>query len=105
MNTQLKKGILDVCVLAVLNHGESYGYKILKDSADLIDLSESTLYPILRRLEAGNCLTVRSVEHEGRLRKMYTITDEGKAQLTDFLSDWSEVERIYSYIKESVEFD
>ena len=105
MNTQLKKGILDVCVLAVLNHGESYGYKILKDSADLIGLSESTLYPILRRLEAGNCLTVRSVEHEGRLRKMYTITDEGKAQLTDFLSDWSEVERIYSYIKESVEFD
>lgn len=105
MNTQLKKGILDVCVLAVLNRGESYGYKILKDSAGLIDLSESTLYPILRRLEAGKCVTVRSVEHEGRLRKMYTITKEGKAQLTDFLSDWSEVEKIYSYIKESVEFD
>lgn len=105
MNTQLKKGILDVCVLAVLNRGESYGYKILKDSAGLIDLSESTLYPILRRLETGKCVTVRSVEHEGRLRKMYTITKEGKAQLTDFLSDWSEVEKIYKYIRESVEFD
>lgn len=105
MNVQLKKGLLDICVLAVLNHGESYGYKILKDLGDLIDLSESTLYPILRRLETGNCVTVRSVEHEGRLRKMYTITSTGKAQLVDFLTDWKEVERIYQYIKESVDLD
>lgn len=105
MNAQLKKGLLDICVLAVLNHGESYGYKILKDLGDLIDLSESTLYPILRRLETGNCVTVRSVEHEGRLRKMYTITSTGKAQLVDFLTDWKEVERIYQYIKESVDLD
>lgn len=105
MNAQLKKGLLDICVLAVLNHEESYGYKILKDLGELIDLSESTLYPILRRLETGNCVTVRSVEHEGRLRKMYTITPTGKAQLVDFLTDWKEVERIYQYIKESVDLD
>ncbi len=105
MNAQLKKGLLDICVLAVLNREESYGYKILKDLGKLIDLSESTLYPILRRLETGNCVTVRSVEHEGRLRKMYTITPTGKAQLVDFLSDWQEVERIYQYIKESVDLD
>lgn len=105
MNVQLKKGLLDICVLAVLNHEESYGYKILKDLGGLIDLSESTLYPILRRLETGNCVTVRSVEHEGRLRKMYTITPTGKAQLVDFLADWKEIETIYQYIKESVNLD
>lgn len=105
MNAQLKKGLLDICVLAVLNHEESYGYKILKDLGELIDLSESTLYPILRRLETGNCVTVRSVEHDGRLRKMYTITPIGKAQLVDFLTDWKEVEKIYQYIKESVDLD
>lgn len=105
MNAQLKKGLLDVCVLSVLNRGESYGYKILKDLGEYIELSESTLYPILRRLEAGNCVTVRSVEHEGRLRKMYTITNTGKMQLMDFLADWKEVERIYQYIREGVDLD
>ncbi len=105
MNAQLKKGLLDICVLAALNHEESYGYKILKDLGGLIDLSESTLYPILRRLETGNCVTVRSVEHEGRLRKMYTITPTGKAQLVDFLSDWKELETIHCYIKESVDLE
>lgn len=105
MNAQLKKGLLDVCVLSVLNRGESYGYKILKDLSPYIDLSESTLYPILRRLEAGKYVTVRSMEHDGRLRKMYTITHTGKMQLVDFLTDWNEVETIYQYIKEGVELD
>ncbi len=105
MNVQLKKGLLDVCVLSVLNRGESYGYKILKDLGKCIELSESTLYPILRRLEAAKYLTVRSVEHEGRLRKVYTITEAGKTQLTDFLADWKEVETIYQYIKEGVTHD
>ncbi len=105
MNTQLKKGILDVCVLSVLNRGESYGYKILKDLSGYIDLSESTLYPILRRLETSKCVTVHSVEHEGRLRKMYTITDEGKQQILEFLRDWKEIETIYRYIKEGIDCD
>lgn len=100
MNAQLKKGLLDVCVLSVLSRGESYGYKILKDLTPYVDLSESTLYPILRRLEAGGCLTVRSIEHEGRLRKMYAITPSGHQQIRDFLEDWKEVQRIYHYIEE-----
>ncbi len=105
MNAQLKKGILDVCVLSVLNRGESYGYKILKDLAPFVDLSESTLYPILRRLEAGKCLQVHSVEHEGRLRKMYTITETGRQQILDFLKDWKELETIYHYIEEGIACD
>ncbi len=100
MNAQLKKGLLDVCVLSVLSRGESYGYKMLKDLTPYVDLSESTLYPILRRLEAGGCLTVRSIEHEGRLRKMYAITPAGRQQIRDFLEDWKEVQVIYHYIEE-----
>ena len=105
MNAQLKKGLLDVCVLSVLCRGESYGYKILKDLGEYTELSESTLYPILRRLELSGCVTVHSVEHEGRLRKMYSITAAGKGQILEFLDDWKEVERIYSYIKEGINFD
>ena len=100
MNAQLKKGLLDVCVLSVLNRGESYGYKILKDLTPYIDLSESTLYPILRRLESSKCLTVHSVEHDGRLRKMYAITEAGQQQIRDFLEDWKEITTIYRYIEE-----
>lgn len=105
MNIQLKKGLLDVCVLSVLSRGESYGYKILKDLSPYVDLSESTLYPILRRLETSKCVTVRSVEHEGRLRKMYTITELGNQQILEFLNDWKEVETIYQYIKEGIACD
>lgn len=105
MNTQLKKGILDVCVLAVLSRGESYGYQMLKDLSKLIELSESTLYPVLRRLEAAGYVYVHSIEHEGRLRKMYTITPNGKAQMIDFLNDWKELQIVYEYIKESVNHD
>lgn len=102
INTQLKKGLLDVCVLSAVSRGESYGYKILKDLSEYIEISESTLYPILRRLEAGSCLTSYSVEHEGRLRKMYSITPVGRQQLRDFISDWQEVENIYRYIEEGM---
>ena len=105
MNAQLKKGLLDVCVLSVLSRGESYGYKILKDLSLYIDLSESTLYPILRRLELSGCVVVHSVEHEGRLRKMYNITPEGRRQILEFLEDWKEVDTIYRYIKEGADCD
>ena len=74
MDIQLKRGILDVCVLAAIKGEASYGYQIIKDMKPYVELSESTLYPILRRLEAQELLTVRSVEHNGRLRKYYHIT-------------------------------
>lgn len=105
MNTQLKKGLLDVCILSVLNRGESYGYKILKDLAPYLEISESTLYPILRRLESSKFVIVHSVEHKGRLRKIYSITDSGRQQLIEFLNDWKEVKIIYEYIKEGIDYD
>ena len=98
MDVQMKRGLLDVCVLAAIQSEDSYGYQIIKDIKPYVDVSESTLYPILRRLEEGRLLTVRSVEHNGRLRKYYHITDAGKARIEDFKQDWKEMESIYRFI-------
>lgn len=98
MDVQLKRGLLDVCVLAAIKDEESYGYKIIKDLKPYLTLSESTLYTILKRLEVMNMLTVRSVEHEGRLRKYYHITDVGTARIESFKEEWKEVISIYQFI-------
>ena len=98
MDVQMKRGLLDVCVLAAIQSEDSYGYQIIKDIRPYVDVSESTLYPILRRVEEGRLLTVRSMEHNGRLRKYYHITDAGKARIEDFKEDWREMESIYRFI-------
>lgn len=98
MDIQLKRGLLDVCVLAAIRESDSYGYKIMKDMKPYIDLSESTLYTILKRLEAGNMLTVRTAEHEGRLRKYYRITEVGVKRIEDFRRDWQEILAIYKFV-------
>ena len=98
MDIQLKRGLLDVCVLAAIKDEESYGYKIIKDLKPCIALSESTLYTILKRLEAANMLTVRSAEHDGRLRKYYRITKEGLKRLCEFKDEWREVMLIYEFV-------
>ncbi len=103
MDIQLKRGLLDVCVLAAIKDGESYGYKIIKDMKPYIDMSESTLYTILKRLELAKLLTVRSAEHNGRLRKYYKITKEGLGRIEDFKDEWREVMAIYKFVtKEDV---
>ena len=106
MDTQLKRGILDVCVLAAIKDQESYGYKIIKDMAPFIELSESTLYTILKRLETAQMLTVRTAEHGGRLRKYYKITPLGLQRIEEFKSDWKEIISIYNFVtKESNIYD
>ncbi len=98
MDIQLKRGMLDVCVLAAIRNGDSYGYKIIKDTKPYTELSESTLYTILKRLEAAGMLTVRSAEHDGRLRKYYHITDAGIRRLEKFREDWREISAIYRFV-------
>lgn len=98
MDIQLKRGLLDACVLAAIKNEDSYGYRIIKDMKPYLEMSESTLYTILKRLEAGNMLTVRSVEHEGRLRKYYHITREGQRRIEEFKEDWKEINAIYNFI-------
>lgn len=100
MDAQLRRGILDVCVLAAIKNEDSYGYKIIKDLNPIIKLSESTLYTILKRLEEGKMLTIRTVEHEGRLRKYYHITELGLRRINDFKGEWKELMNIYSFILE-----
>ena len=98
MDVQLKRGLLDVCVLAAIRTADSYGYQIIRDMKPYVEISESTLYPILRRLESQNLLTVRTAEHNGRLRKYYRITQAGKERIEEFKEEWKEIVSIYEFI-------
>ena len=98
MDIQLERGLLDVCVLASIQSEDSYGYKIIRDIRPYLEMSESTLYTILKRLETGGMLTVFSIEHEGRLRKYYHITDRGIDRIKEFKNDWQEMISIYRFI-------
>ena len=98
MDVQLKRGLLDVCVLAAIQNEESYGYKIIKDMNPYLAMSESTLYTILKRLESAAMLTVRIAEHGGRLRKYYRITDAGRARIAEFKEEWKELLSIYQFV-------
>ena len=98
MDIQLKRGLLDVCVLAAIKSEDSYGYKIIKDMKPYLELSESTLYTILKRLETANMLSVRAAEHGGRLRKYYRITSEGRKRIEDFKEEWKEIMSIYRFV-------
>ncbi len=98
MDIQLKRGLLDVCVLAAIKDEDSYGYKIIKDLKPYIALSESTLYTILKRLESAAMLTVRTAEHGGRLRKYYHITAKGLARIEEFKAEWDELLTVYRFV-------
>lgn len=98
MDIQTKRGLLDICVLAAIKDVDSYGYQIIKDLTPYIEISESTLYPILRRLEESKLLKVYSVEHNGRLRKYYRILPAGLTRIEDFYEDWKEILEIYKFI-------
>ena len=98
MDIQLKRGLLDVCVLAAIKNEDSYGYQIIKDMKPYVEMSESTLYTILKRLESADLLTVRSAEHNGRLRKYYHITERGLKRIQDFKEEWKEVISIYRFV-------
>ncbi len=98
MDVQLKRGLLDVCVLAAIRTADSYGYQIIRDIKPYVEISESTLYPILRRLESQDLLTVRTEEYNGRLRKYYRITEAGRNRIEEFKREWNELISIYEYI-------
>lgn len=98
MDGQLKRGLLEVCVLAAIKTGDSYGYQIIKDMKPYLALSESTLYTVLKRLEAAELLTVRTAEHNGRLRKYYHITEAGRQRLDEFKVEWKEILAVYQFV-------
>ena len=98
MDIQIKRGLLDVCVLSALQWRESYGYRIVKEVKPYVEISESTLYPILKRLETAGQVTVRSAEHNGRLRKYYNITETGMQRIDAFREEWQEIVSIYNFV-------
>lgn len=106
MDIQLKRGLLDVCVLTAIKNEDSYGYQIIKDMKPYLEMSESTLYTILKRLEVAEMLTVRTSEHGGRLRKYYHITPAGLKRIEEFKEEWREVMSIYQFVtKEDVQHE
>ena len=98
MDAQLKKGFLELLVLASLKREDSYGYKIIQDISDIIEVSESTLYPILKRLDESRFVTTYTTEFNSRLRKYYRITPEGKQKLRESEADFHEIKKIYDFI-------
>ena len=102
MDIQMKKGLLDVCVLALLKRGDSYGYELISELTKVVEVSESTLYPILKRLESAGQLYTYSREHGGRLRRYYSITERGKKRLKEFDEEWREMEKINAFIRGGV---
>ena len=101
MEAQMKRGFLEACALATLERGESWGYQIVKDMPQSLGLTESTLYPLLKRLEGGGLIAVRSAEHNGRLRRYFRITDAGRARVREFLREKDDVLDLYRYVEES----
>ncbi len=99
MDAQLKRGLIEACILKLLLRGDSYGYQLVREAQEVLSISESTLYPVLRRLETAGALTVYTMEHNGRLRKYYAITDDGRQKIDDFLSEWEDVMKVYDFIR------
>ena len=99
MDAQMKRGLIEACILKLLTQGDSYGYQLVREAEEVLSISESTLYPVLRRLETAGALTVYSMEHNGRLRKYYAITDGGRQRIADFLTEWEDVMKVYDFIR------
>lgn len=90
MSFQLQAQILDYCVLALLEQKDSYGYELTQKLMDVFSISESTLYPVLRRLRKSNDLTTYDQAFDGRNRRYYSLTPEGRKLLTKYHQDWKE---------------
>jgi len=90
MTYQLGAALLDACVLAVLHHGDVYGYKLTQEVKAIMQVSESTLYPVLRRLKQEGCLETYDEEHMGRNRRYYRLTQQGRKQYGFYVEEWKQ---------------
>jgi PadR family transcriptional regulator PadR len=98
MTFQLGAALLDVCVLAVLSRGDAYGYDLTQQVKSVIDISESTLYPVLRRLQKDGCLDTYEQQTQGRNRRYYRITDSGRERYTEYLTAWQDYKNQIDHI-------
>lgn len=89
MITQLKKGSLEICVLSLINKKDSYGFEIVEKISEYIEVSEGSIYPLLRRLtKEGHIQSYIQESNEGPARKYYSLTDTGKEYYQDILKQW-----------------
>lgn len=88
MGFQLGSSLLDACVLSVLSQGDAYGYVLTQNIKEVVAISESTLYPVLRRLQKDECLTAYDQPFSGRLRRYYSLTEKGREVLAGYQSEW-----------------
>lgn len=98
MDRQLRKGLLEFCILAAIKEEDSYGYKMIEDISPYIEISESTLYPILRRLEVAGLVKSYNTEYNNRIRKYFSITDEGRKSLKEFEQVRIELLKVLDFI-------
>ncbi|MBN2504192.1 MAG: PadR family transcriptional regulator [Bacilli bacterium] len=98
MDTQLKKGFLELLVLAALKYEDSYGYKIIQDLSQVVDIAESTMYPILKRLVQQKLVRTYNTEFNSRIRKYYSITETGAKRLNESQNEFRQLKKIYDYI-------
>ena len=84
----INSGLLDACVLAILSRGDEYGYKLTQEVKQVMDISESTLYPVLRRLQKNGWLSTYDEPFQGRNRRYYRITNTGLEQHKLHLREW-----------------
>lgn len=90
MAFQLGAALLDACVLAVLSREDTYGYVLTQNVRQIMSISESTLYPVLRRLQKDECLTTYDEAYQGRNRRYYKITEKGTEKLSEYLAEWGD---------------
>lgn len=106
MNSQYKKGILELCVLSLIDQEDLYGYEVVQRISPRIEVNESTIYPLLRRLtKEGHCSTYMKDSTEGPARKYYKMTDEGKSHLIKMIKDWQAFTKEVDYFLEGVKMD
>lgn len=107
MTYQINAPLLDACVLGIVNNEDAYGYTLTQKTQQVIDISESTLYPVLRRLQKSELLTTYDVPFQGRNRRYYAITDKGKEILTFYRDEWEEykkkIDELINAVEEKIE--
>lgn len=88
MTFGLGASLLDACVLAVLSRGDTYGYILTQNVRDVMDISDSTLYPVMRRLQKDGYLTTYDQPFGGRNRRYYSVTEQGRTKCSDYVQEW-----------------
>ena len=105
MAFKIESSLLDACALAILHRGDTYGYEITQEMKKSITVSESTLYPVLRRLQQEHLCQTYDQPYQGRNRRYYRITEKGEEQLRDYMKQWNDYRNAIQRLLDGPEAD